>query len=513
MFKRLSAIILALCMLVSVAAGCSNTTTTTEVTSDYIISGDSGEGDTQASASGDAAGDTGNTGDSGNTAAGGGETVTQQNIKNPLDVNLKGATITIYSMTTTFDASRKASSKSDQAHISMLKSLQKKLNCKIVNKTTTAAQLQSSMFTTLSSGKSFANLVQTYIHATSGLVSNKLVMNLKNVSTMDLTKDYLDVGGAVAASTYGGGTWYVAEANSIFNRAQGVFFNKRILEEIGMKDSELYSLVDKKQWTYAKMRELSNKAVKDLDGKSGMTIADRWGLSIIDIEAAFAPSIMNGLDAHMLITDANGNVKFNTDSQNVIDAINFTGEWINKDPGTCRLGSSDDDRRKIFTEGKALFFYGGAADVTHLSDMEDDFGFLPFPTAKEGGEYKAAVNWNTTVLLIPKGLDKTGLANSGSFLQAYSYMCQDVNQSTVEDYSSRYFRDDESGENFKIAAAGQKITLSQGIAVGNEPILCGTYRVMWDLYNTSLQTPVVSHIQETKSAAVKAIDELMAKLK
>lgn len=487
-------------MMVAAFAGCTKSTTTTQNTSEYILEED-----------GELAGDTDDGAEDSDDTSSAVISTDQQEIKNPLKVDLGGATITVYTTRQDFmNPSASASTKSDQARITMLKKLEKQINCKIDCRNISENQLQTNMFTTITSGKSFSHLILTTAHSSSGIVASQLAEDLKKVATMDLSKDYLNVGGAAEASSYGKGTWYVAEPIGIFSLAQGVFFNKRILGEIGMKDTDLYSLVDKKQWTIAKLRELSNKAVKELDGKSGMTVNDRWGITYIDTQSAFAPSVLEACGAKMLVADANGTIKYNVDSAEVIDAITLAGA-MTKDPGSCMLGNSDPDRVNIFSSGHSLFFYAGASNATVLSDMEDDFGFLPFPSNKADGKYHSAVNWNSPVLMIPKGLSAKELKNAGSYIQAYAYMAQTVNDAIVDDYTARYFRDEESGDYFKLAAKGQKLTLAQSVATNDEAILTGTYRVIWNWIQED--TAVSTAIGASKSATVKALEELMKKVK
>ena len=510
MIKKISAILLVLCMTVCLFAGCNNTTTTT-TTSDYLIEGSGVQtGTQQGTTSGGNGSNGGNSNNSNGNSSGGNQGNTG---KNPLDgVDLGGATLTIYSVTEKiFDSSAKATTKSDNSRISMLKKLEKDLNCKIDNKSIAAGQLQTLAFTTISSGKSFAHIIALNAHATAGMVANKLAEDLSKISTIDLSQDYLDVGGAVEASTYGGGTWYVAEPINIYASAQGIFFNKRILEEIGYSDSQLYKMVDDNQWTIAKMREIAAKAVKDMDGKPGMTTEDRWGITYIDTESAFAPSVLEACGVKMLTVDKNGNINYNMENADVMNAITLAGQIV-KDSCSYGIGGSDKDRIKMFSTGKALFFYAPAANVSQFSDMEDDFGFLPFPSNKNDGQYHAAVNWNSTVLMIPKGLSDKEKQNAGSYLQAYAYLSEDLNEMVRDDYTARYFRDDESGENMDIAADGQKLTVAQSIGNTNEAILSGTYRVIWDWVGKK-NTAVASHIQSTKSACVAAIKEFTEKLK
>ena len=106
MIKKISAILLVLCMTVCLFAGCNNTTTTT-TTSDYLIEGSGVQTGTQE---GNTSGGTGSNGDNGNNNNGNSSGGQQNTGKNPLDgVDLGGATLTIYSVTEKiFDSSAKA---------------------------------------------------------------------------------------------------------------------------------------------------------------------------------------------------------------------------------------------------------------------------------------------------------------------------------------------------------------------------------------------------------------------
>ena len=512
MLKKVLIIFLAISMVIVCFAGCNSTTTTTTVTSDYIVDNTDKNDSNANTDKNDSNANNDNKNESANNQSGiSSKDENTTNVKNPLGIDLGGSTITIYSIATDyFNPKAKATTKSDQARISALKKLEEKLNCKIKNVVVDAGQLQTSMFTTISSGKSFAHIVQTHAHASAALISSKLVEDINKIATIDVNQDYLNVGGAVEASTFGGGTWYVAEPIEIYKRAQGIYFNKRILKEIGLSDAELYKMVSNKKWTIAKMRELAQKAIKDLDGKPGMSAEDRWGITFIDTQSAFAPNVLEACGARMLITESNGNIKYNMESKTVMDAITLAGE-ITRDKGAYALDGTDTDRLKLFSSGKSLFLTADCDHVIMVADMEDDFGFLPFPLSKEGGEYTSSVNWNSTVLMIPKGLDSKELKKAGSFLQAYAYLAEKVNDSVNEDWTARYFRDDESGENFAIAAKGQHLNVTQTIANTNDSILSGTYRVLWEYIDKG--EAISTKIQSKKSATVTAIKDLLEKLK
>lgn len=200
--KRTLALFCAFAMLLTIC-GCRETKVETSVLSYYgedgvstNVTSNTGDGNLSENAS------TGNTVTSGSTGS-------NSTIDNPLNVNLKGATVTIYDVSDNFnpDASK---SKADAARADAIKTLQKKLNCKLEVKKVEINKLQSLAVTSASAGKAASHIMVVDIFQLGAFIATNLTADLGKISSMDLSKDYMNAAGLLDASRFGNGRYAVS---------------------------------------------------------------------------------------------------------------------------------------------------------------------------------------------------------------------------------------------------------------------------------------------------------------
>lgn len=116
--------------------------------------------------------------------------------------------------------------------------------------------------------------------------------------------------------------------------------------------------------------------------------------------------------------------------------------------------------------------------------MDDDFGLIPFPHSDSQKQYRSNVDWNYTVMMVPKNpknqkATDVEAQNTGKFLEAFAYLSQDTMKAIKQEYADRHFRDDESSDMLSIIEKGLKMDAAQ-IFGGQSlwPIHDGTFRVM-----------------------------------
>ena len=444
-------------------------------------------------------GTTNNGGTTGNTGS-------NSIIDNPLDVDLKGATITIYDASGAFSANASAS-KTDKAKADVLAKIQKELNCKFSVKSVDTTKLKSLASTSAASGKAIGGIITAPLYETGYFISANLVANVTRVSSMDLSKSYMNQAGVLNCTQFGAGKYALVGPN-YYNAAFGVYYNKRILSELGYDDNYLYDLVNSKKWNYSEYRKLAKEATKDLDGKPGMSENDQWGQVIRDMETGMVADMLVNVGTPMIKATATG-LKLNMTDANIIKIANLSDEIYKKD-GT-RSSANGANAAKLFAAGKAFMFYGNANDSHSLTTMKDEYGYLPTPMVDGQKEYKGAIDWNVGTMMIPAGLSAQDQYNAGAVLQAYLYLYDEIIDTAKKEYVNRYFCDDESGENWQTIIDGITAHPQQCYAKANETILVGTYRVFWN--NFSKSASPVSAIESTKVATQKALDDLNRKIK
>lgn len=506
--KRLLALIIAIFM-VAACCGCRDTVEENSVISWY-------EGEDGTAATGTGNGETGEktsdgktnkpskSKDSGDTALTG-----NTNIENPLKANLKGATINVYTVSDAFNPDASAS-KTAKAQAKLLEKIQKSLNCKIQAKVTTSDKLKSSVATSAAAGKALCQVIDPKMYTAGYYVASGLVTDLARVSSMDMSKSYMQRYGVAEASRVKKSIYAVSSEG--YNRVFLTYFNKRILKELGYSEDHLYKLVDSGKWTLSALDELSKQGVKDLDGKPGHTDADQHGVMYIDYETGLSACTFANTNTFMVTHDANGNLVYNMENPAIMN-IATTLQSV------CQNGSAFDAgewqaKVSTFASGKSFLLVGPATNMGMLSNMKDDFGVIPVPKFSEASkDYTAAVDLNCEVLMMPAGLSAKDQANAGAFIQAYEYLLDDVIDASANEFANRYFRDDESLKYFKLAQKQMLTDPSAFYGYVDDTLLAGTYRVIWNYFNPNLNTPMAAAIESAKSACTKIIGDVNAAVK
>ncbi len=492
-------------------AGCdrsTTTTTTTTTTSEYSADGENGEATqsgTEATQSGDN-NSTGNNGGSGNSGNGG--SGSQGNIQNPLSADLKGATITIYQVGTNFSPDTK-SSKEAKARADMLEKLKKELNCKIQVKKTTNDNLKSSVTNSAAAGKALCHLIETSMYSAGYYVASGLVTDLSKVSTMDFSKDYMNRYNITDSSKLGKGTYAVATEG--WNRIFNVYFNKRILKEMGKSDTYLYNLAKTGKWNLKEYNKLAKAAIKDLDGKPGLSDKDQYGQAVVGAETGAVSALLINAGGSMLKRNSAGKLVYNMEDKKVT-TVTTEFNSVMKNGGRYYGAGTQDSIVDFFASGKSLFLWSPKTALPDLSKMKDDFGLLPSPKYGSTSNYKSAIDWNCLVVMMPAGLKAQEQANAGAFVQAYEYLLSDVIDASINEAANRYLRDDESKTYLTTSINQMTSTPDQFYAQINEGVLTGTYRVIWD-YLGGKNLSMASSIESRKNATIKALNELNKKAK
>ena len=424
-----------------------------------------------------------------------------------MNANLKGAKITIYDASEQF--STKTDTKTKKSYSEILNSVQKKLNCKFEVKVVDDSKLQTLVLSTAASGKALCNIICPQMQYGGSFIAAGVVADMTRISSMDLSKDYMNRLNVLEASALGGAKYAVTSETG--SRTWATFYNKRILKEMGYEEDYLYNLVDSKKWNYSIARELGKKAMKDLDGKAGMSKDDQWGFLWVDSSMMTSHAIANS-GGSLIKHNGDGYLEYNMTDSRVISSINLINEFY-KEGTTCRDFSNYQDRIAAFAAGHSLFLFSNLHhSPTISSEMMDDFGVLPVPMVDGGSNYKTALDWNVGIMMIPAGLSATDQYNSGAVVQAILSQCSKNVEVMKNEYTNRYFCDDESGTNMVLAINQDSANVEAFYSATNESILSGTYRPFWNLIDGKISS-VVTEIESTKSNTVKAIEELNATAK
>lgn len=328
--------------------------------------------------------------------------------------------------------------------------IEKELNCKLEWKIVDKATLTSQLITTALTGDKFADIAITVMWNTASVLTNKAFHDINSVETVNLEADYydadknrlLDINGVQRAASCGLTCTPASETSA-------VVFNKRILSECGLEDP--YALYEKNEWTVSKLREMAKAATKDLDGVSGMTLNDQYGITTLDPDA-LARNILTANGAYTITKEKGKNFTYNMNDEKVVNTLKYTQDWFCND-GSLFINSNQDTQHAQFSNGRALFYIFQLNYLKEFTEMSDEYGVVPFPRGDEEKSYVGQLNWNTCLMGIPSTVPADELADVGAVFEALAAYSKDDNANRMNEIVGRYLRDEKSAEMLEVISS------------------------------------------------------------
>lgn len=177
----------------------------------------------------------------------------------------------------------------------------------------------------------------------------------------------------------------------------GMYFNKRLLSEVGYDPDLPYDLQQSGEWTWAKFEEMCKKLTRDTDNDG---VTDVYAMSSFNTEFTYAAITSNG--GTLISRDANGKYYNNVNSEETMEALNWTAEMFRNYQLPQAEGANWDYFYTAFMNGETAFLadqqYNGNPGG-RFGDMKDDWGFVCFPLGPSGdGVYKTLHDSNMCVI-------------------------------------------------------------------------------------------------------------------
>jgi len=331
-----------------------------------------------------------------------------------------------------------------------LREVQETYNCVINVREVNVTDWDSAM-TAIVAGEEFANVIMPRIHQSGGFLQSRLCADYLSPEIskyIDMKNpwwnDTMAYASNVLGSVYAGCSAIVCPADSTYI----TFFNVDILNEIGVKPEELYTLWEKKEWNWDAFVKYAKRANKDIDGSGAMdSVEDRWGFVCPGYDTAQAFCSSASVASCTTTDGMNPTYSFNTaHCISTLTKLNkiFTTEGI-------YTNLSWSNSIPMFTSGKGLFWFAGLAMVGYkpIREMEDDFGILPMPLGPkaDGGwqdEYMSRVDHNTNLCIIP--VTVSNKEYTAFVLEAMTFKYFTIINDKVDTYANLYCRDDKSVE-------------------------------------------------------------------
>ncbi|NLZ36244.1 MAG: hypothetical protein GX897_02040 [Clostridiales bacterium] len=217
------------------------------------------------------------------------------------------------------------------------------------------------------------------------------------------------------------------------NHTMTMLVNNRMLEDFGHHPDTLYNDVDEGKWTYGRLRALMTDVTADLDGDGKMTVDDRWGLSTFFQTDAIGTATVLSCGANMMGKDENGFPILVWDREDTANAMQLafdiyhSGDMLLDQPGY----TADN-----FIAGKSLFFSTFFMGISYLSEMQDDYGVLPYPKRDEAQEKYLNPTLDPAWVLLPAACRDPEF--SGAVLEELSFNGWKTVQGAYRDVTLKY---------------------------------------------------------------------------
>ena len=254
-------------------------------------------------------------------------------------------------------------------------------------------------------------------------VQNDLLMDLgsPDLTYFDPSKPYWDEKAYESMAMFGKhfgvvGDFSVSDDLTLF----ALFFNKDMRTAYGFDNP--YDLVKSGEWTYEAMYNMAKDAAGQLNDDDVMTYEDRWGITYLRDTVS---GMINSVGIQFGEADEDGLPYISFYTQANVDKVLKIFDYL-YDTDTCyNIHARGGDEVKVFTDGRALFTFGGIyyAPQMRLAETGVEFGILPYPKYNtEQEDYISSISpLFLTVLCNSKNCISEDLALKSAVMEEYAY--------------------------------------------------------------------------------------------
>jgi hypothetical protein len=330
-----------------------------------------------------------------------------------------------------------------------------------------------------------------------------------DIDTMDFTKNYWFMDNMSDRLTIGGlMVTAVGAANiSSYYYTHCMVFNKTMVETLSLESP--YQLVRDGKWTWEKFAELAATATFELDGDGKRTWEDSWGFFADSKE--ISEVFLATADKTLLTKDEDDYPLFNLDTdEEFLDLFTQIFELLYDGrfwKWTWAESLGTETGVAVFSGNHSLTADCTFGYISHLRDMDADFGVIPFPKHDESMD--VYYSWNEEIFLpmIPSVISASDALMTGAVLEAMSSYAI---RYTIPEYyevqlKTKFARDEESGEMFDIIMAHR--IFDPGMMWVDD-----VEHAIRDLFVNDKRTKIVSEIKRKTDPINLALEELTAGL-
>ena len=293
-----------------------------------------------------------------------------------------------------------------------------------------------------------------------------LLLDLLSIDRFDMSKSYWDQNARDQLKI--GDKLYFT--NCDFNTQEiafVVYFNKQVIKDYNLKSP--YEYLENNEWTLDNWAELTKAVSKDMNGDGRMGELDQFGTLY---EHHNPRMFLYGIGVRVTTNDATGypELTLMNDGDKVNTAYEklksvFSDKTISFDivqnlspDNTHGYADRFDYARSLFMQDLFLFHYEGTNILHQFSNMEHEFGIIPFPKYDSNQEgYYSVYPTNCSMVALPSCLSGDELERTATIFEDMNYYSKNM----VKKYwyetiiTRRYTRDEESQKYLDVIKDGR----------------------------------------------------------
>ena len=358
--------------------------------------------------------------------------------------------------------------------------------------------------TQFTAGDSTYHMAFVPCYATVPLATSAVLYDLKSIDTLDLTNSWWDQN-MNEECTVKDVLFFTTGDITVWDDMQQliVMFNKDLYASEGFTDN-IYKLVEDGKWTYDKLAEFAKEVTEDVGGDDKMDMSDKYGVLLWD-DTIYG--VFGSAGSKIVSKNEQGDLTLTINDEKGIDAllkytdIAASGNAINYQ----RFGSSGTPAINMFSESRALFFFGRLQSFDNFRDMQTAYGVLPYPKLTEAQDsYHTTLSYFHATFMCTVNLD-FDIDMRGQIMEALGYYSQQHLTAAYETkmLEGTYVRDEESVTTLRLCADTRAYDFGFFAQPGN------INKELIYLFRT-LSTGFASRFEEKRDAAESKLEEFNA---
>lgn len=321
------------------------------------------------------------------------------------------------------------------------KAIEEKFNCKITYEYYDPTSFYNEIYPLIMSGEKVADIMDVTLFTYGKLSVGEYLYDMSTLPNVDFSKDhwlkiYDDTAVLSSGIRYGASAMF---ANP-YTHGFGIYFNKRLVSELGLEDP--YKLLNEGKWNWDTFGTLLSKAMKDVDSDAVFGSNDIYSITGGLDGGITAFYLANGENMFEIADD--GKVKYAMTGDNVIPTLTKMKSMFST-PGAYYYGGGDSSLcTDMFINGQVTFYINLTTRGQALREMSDDFGLVPVPMGPDVDSYYSAIDHNTPIVCVPSSIDNPEA--TGTILEALAATSYSELEVWKDEISGLYYRDDESAK-------------------------------------------------------------------